>query len=67
MNDDQLAKLRAYQSAAARYRAESERYFPLEVLGARPALPMTPEAHAELGRLAAVRDAAQAAYDAGRA
>ncbi len=40
-----------------------ERYFPVEVLGSRPALPMTSEVHLELTRLAAERDAARAAYE----
>lgn len=64
MAEDRIAKRRAYEAAAARLRSYHERYFPLGVLGGRPALPMTPEAHLELTRLGAERDAAFAVFQA---
>ncbi len=66
MDEQRLAAQRAYEGAAARYRALYERHFPLQVLGGRPALPVTPEAQLELDRLEAVRDAALEAYNAAR-
>lgn len=62
MAEDKIVKRRAYEAAAARLRSYHERYFPLGVLGGRPALPMTPEAHLELTRLGAQRDAAFATF-----
>lgn len=66
MDEQRLAAQRAYEGAAARYRALYERYFPRDVLGGRPALPMTPEAQLELDRLEATRDSALAAFNAAK-
>lgn len=41
-----------------------ERYFPLDVLGARPALAMTPESEVQLAGLDAAQIVALAAYEA---
>jgi hypothetical protein len=62
--DERRARQRDLQLAEARYRSVLERYFPLPVLGARPALPMTAEAQLMLARLATERDAAIAALEA---
>ncbi len=62
MAEDRILKRRAYEAAAARLRSFHERYFPLDVLGGKPALPMTPEAHLELTRLGAERDAAHTLF-----
>lgn len=62
----QLELRQAYESAAAQHRSMYERYYPLDILGARPPLQVTPASTAELERLAHARDVARAAYAASR-
>ena len=64
MSDDRREKRRALQTATTNHRAYYQRYYPLSVLGGRPAEPVTPEVLLEIERLEAVRDAAQAAWEA---
>lgn len=62
--EDRRVKRRAYEAAIAHHRGYRERYFPAEVLGARPAEPVTPEVLEEIDRLKAAEDAAYEEWQA---
>ena len=62
MNEDRREKRRAYEAASAHHRAYYEKYFPVKVLGGKPAEPVTAEVLAEIERLKAVQDAAHEAW-----
>jgi hypothetical protein len=64
MSEDSYQKRKAYVAASTYHRAYYERYYPVRVLGGRPAEPVTREALVEIDRLRAVRDAAEAAWKA---
>jgi hypothetical protein len=64
--DDRREKRRAYEAAATHLRAYRERYYPLRVLGGRPAETVTPEVTTEIERLASVAEAARVAWEATR-
>jgi len=64
VNEDRREKRKAYEAATTHHRAYHERYYPVKVLGSRPPDPVTPEVLLEIKRLKAVRDAAQAAWEA---
>ncbi|MEX1022348.1 MAG: hypothetical protein WD058_04280 [Dehalococcoidia bacterium] len=66
MNDDRREKRKAYEAASTHHRAFYERYYPVPVLGGRPAEAVTPEALMEIDRLKTARDAAEAAWQAAR-
>jgi predicted CoA-binding protein len=57
---------RAYEVAKTLHRAFYEIYYPVPASGARPALPLTEEASAELVRLAAKSEEARLAWEASR-
>lgn len=66
MNEDRLARRRAYIAAKTRERAFHERYYPLPVMGGRAAEAVTPEVVLELERLKAVTEAARIAFESPR-
>ena len=66
MNDDQLEKRRAFEAAKAHQRAYYERYYPVRVLGGRPAEVVTPEVLVEIDRLKTVSEAARVAWETAR-
>lgn len=66
MNDERHEKRKAYETAGASYRAYYERHYPVRVLGSRPAEPVTPEVLVEIERLKAVRETAQADWEAAK-
>ncbi len=66
MTDDRVEKRRAYETAKAQQRGYYERYYPVQVLGGRPAEPVTAEALAEIERLKAATESARVAWEASR-
>lgn len=66
MTDDRIATRRAYETAKAHERGYYERYYPVRVLGGRPAEPVTAEVLTEIERLKAATEAARIAWEASR-
>ena len=64
MPTDRREKRHAYEMAKTATRAFRERYYPLHVLGARAADPVTPEVLVELSRLEAASETARTEWEA---
>ena len=66
MTDDRIEKRRAYETAKAHQRGYYERYYPVQVLGGRPAEAVTAEVLVEIERLKAATESARVAWEASR-
>lgn len=64
--DDRSTKRLAYEAAKAHQRAYYEKYYPVKVLGGRPAEVVTPEVLIEIDRLKAASEGARLAWEAAK-